>query len=166
MMNVLVREATLDDYEALCEIYSELDTLHRENHPELFIKPDDYARAREYIDEMIKGRDRALFVAIMDAIVVGFAECYILESSSFPVIKKREWVQLDGIAVKKEYHKNRIGSLLFQKVVQWAESRDINRIELKVYSFNRNAVEFYLKQGFKELNKTLYFEQWNNGSVV
>lgn len=157
-MNIRVREATINDYEALCEIYSELDTLHRENHPELFKKPDDYARAREYIDEIIEGQDRALFVAIMDSIVVGFAECYILKSSSFPVIKKREWVQLDGIAVRKEFQKNRIGSLLLKKVVEWAESRDINRIELKVYSFNRNAVEFYLKQGFKELSKTLYFE--------
>ncbi|WP_459930241.1 GNAT family N-acetyltransferase [Desulfosporosinus burensis] len=51
-------------------------------------------------------------------------------------MKKREWIQLDGIAVKGEYQNHNIGSLLLNKVVEWAKSKEINRIELKVYAFN------------------------------
>ncbi len=131
----------------------------RENHPELFAKPHDYARAREYISEIIGSQDQALRVATKDSMVVGFAECHILKSSSFPVFKKREWVQLDSIVVKKEYQENCVGTLLLEEVRKWAKSKNINRIGLNVYTFNKNAIEFYLKNGFKELSKKLYLEQ-------
>ncbi len=42
-MDIKISEAVIMDYEILCEIYAELDKHHRLNHPELFIKPDNYA---------------------------------------------------------------------------------------------------------------------------
>lgn len=155
-MEIKIREADINDYESLCEVYVELDELHRLNHPELFIKPEEFARAKEYIMESINNRNKALFVADVDSKVVGYAECDIHQSANFPVIKKREWIQLDGIAVKRAYQSYHIGSLLLKRVVEWAKSKDVNRIELKVYSFNSEAVNFYLKKGFKELSKALY----------
>jgi ribosomal protein S18 acetylase RimI-like enzyme len=155
-MDIKIREAVINDYEGLCEVYAELDEHHRLSHPELFIKPDDYARAKEYIAEAINDSNKALFVAVIDSKVVAFAESYIQKSSNFPVIKKREWVQLDNIAVKREYQNNHIGSLLLNKVVEWAKSKQVNRIELKVYFFNKGAIEFYSGKGFKDLNKTMY----------
>ena len=155
-MDINIREAVINDYESLCEVYAELDEHHRLSHPELFIKPDDYARAKEYISEAINDSNKALFVAVVNSKVVAFAESYIQKSSNFPVIKKREWVQLDNIAVKREYQNYHIGSLLLKRVVEWAKSKQINRIELKVYSFNNGAIEFYSGKGFKDLNKTMY----------
>lgn len=157
-MDIKIREAVINDYEILCEVYAELDKQHRLNHPELFIKPDDYARAKKYISENINDSNKALFVADVDSKVVGFAECYIQKSSNFPVIKKRKWIQLDNIAVKGEYQNYHVGSLLLKKVVEWAKSKQINRIELKVYSFNNNAIEFYSGKNFKDLNKTMYLD--------
>lgn len=155
-MNITIRNANIDDYEDLCLIYEELDELHRINHPELFIKPSDCARAKEYINEVINDNRKGLFVAETESKVVGFAECYTMNSSSFPVIKKREWTQLDNIAVKKGYENYHIGTLLLEKVLQWTKEKGINRIELKVYSFNTNAISFYSNKGFKDLNKTMY----------
>ena len=40
-MDIIIREAIIDDYEELCNVYTELDEYHRFNHPELFIKPED-----------------------------------------------------------------------------------------------------------------------------
>ena len=156
ILEIVTREAVINDYDSLCEIYVELDEQHRLNHPELFIKPEDYARAKDYISESMNDSNKALFVAEVNSKVVAFAEGYIQRSSNFPVIRKREWVQLDGIAVKREYQNQHIGSLLLKKVVEWAKSKEINRIELKVYSFNSSAEEFYLSHGFKELSKAMY----------
>lgn len=153
---VNIRNASIDDYEDLCVIYEELDEHHRVNHPELFIKPEDCARAKEYLLEIINDDNKALFVAELDSKIIGFAECYILKSSNFPVIKKREWVQLDNIAVKRNYQNYHIGSQLLSKVVDWTKNKEINRIELKVYSFNSNAYNFYSNNGFIDLNKTMY----------
>ena len=157
-MEIMIREAVINDYESLCEIYAELDKHHRLNHPELFIKPDDYARAKEYVLETINDDNKAIFVADVESKVVGFAECYIQESSIFPVNKKRRWVQLDNISVVREYQNHQLGSLLLKKVIEWAKIKEISRIELKVYSFNKNAIEFYLGKKFKDLNKTMYLD--------
>ncbi|WP_088228921.1 GNAT family N-acetyltransferase [Desulfosporosinus sp. FKB] len=157
-MDIKIREAEINDYEDLCEIYVELDEQHRLNHPELFKKPEDYGRAKEYISEIINDGNKTLFVAVVDSIVVAFAECCIQKSTDFPVIKKREWVQLDGIAVKKEYQNYQIGSLLLSKVIGWAKSKKIVRVELKVYSFNNSADKFYSRKGFKDLSKVMYLD--------
>ena len=157
-MDIKIREVVINDYEDLCDIYAELDERHRVNHPELFIKPEGYARAKEYISEIIEDNNKALFVAEIQSKIIGFSECYILKSSNFPVLKKREWIQLDNIAVKRDYQNCHVGSLLLNRVVQWAKAKEISRIELKVYSFNKNAIEFYLGKNFKELNKTMYID--------
>jgi diamine N-acetyltransferase len=155
-MNITIRNATIEDYEDLCLVYEELDELHRINHPELFIKPCDCARAKEYINEIINDDSKALFVAEVESKAVGFAECFTIKSSSFPVVKKREWIQLDNIAVKREYQNYNIGTLLLEKVLEWTKDKGINRVELKVYSFNASAINFYSNKGFKDLNKTMY----------
>jgi diamine N-acetyltransferase len=155
-MDISVRVADINDYEQLCLIYEELDAYHRNNHPELFIKPTDYARAKEYLSEIIQDSNKALFVAESESNIIGFAECYTHESSNFPVIKKRTWVQLDSIAVKKESQNSHVGSMLLDKVIEWTKNKGINRIELKAYSFNVNALNFYSNKGFKDLNKTMY----------
>ncbi|MDP4127558.1 MAG: GNAT family N-acetyltransferase [Bacillota bacterium] len=155
-MDIKIREAIINDYESLCEVYDELDKHHRLNHPELFIKPDVCARTKEYISETINDSNKKLFVADLDSKVIGIAECGIQESSYFPVFKKREWIQLDSIAVTEEYQNHHIGTLLLEKVIEWAKSKGINRIELKVYSFNKQADEFYSGKGFKDLSKAMY----------
>lgn len=157
-MEAVIRAAVINDHEGLCKVYEELDELHRTNHPELFIKADGYARAKEYISGIIEDSRKALFVALIDSRVVGFAECYIQQASSFPVVKEREWIQLDNIAVLQAYQTHHIGSLLFAKVREWAKARQIGRIELKVYSFNKNAITFYSQKGFKDLSQTMYLD--------
>jgi GNAT superfamily N-acetyltransferase len=157
-MDIKVRQATIRDYKELCEIYEELDELHRVNHPELFIKPEGYARTKDYILEIIQDINKTLFVAEIESRIIGLAECYVVESRNFPLLKKRKWIQLDNIVIRRNYQKQNIGTLLLKKVVEWAKSKKIKRIELKVYSFNSAAIDFYLKNGFKEFSKSMYLE--------
>lgn len=157
-MDILIRDAVPEDYKNLCELYLELDNQHRLNHPELFVLPEDYAGARDYLLENMTDKNKALLVAESNAGLVGFAECCLQTSANFPILKKREWIQLEGLAVKAGYQKCGIGSLLLAKVSEWAESKGVSRIELKVYTFNSQGEKFYLRHGFKELSKAMYLD--------
>ena len=157
-MNINIRKAIISDYEGLCEVYLELDEHHLANHPELFIKNTDCPRAINYITEALEDDNKSIFVAEGDSKIIGFAECNILKAANFPAFKNREWIQIDSLAVKKEYQNHHIGSMLLDKVIEWAKTKGIDRIELKVYSFNKSAVDFYFKNGFKELSKTMYVD--------
>jgi hypothetical protein len=43
-MDVIIRPATPDDDEAICEVLDEVDALHREALPHIFRKPDGHVR--------------------------------------------------------------------------------------------------------------------------
>lgn len=157
-MSVIIRKATMEDYMGLCTIYSELDEFHRESHPELFVQPQIPGRTREYIAELIQNDDALLLAAEKDHEIVGLLEGCITASSDFPANKKRRWVQIDSLAVQSGVRNCNIGSLLLENAKEWAKENSIERIELKVYSFNANAIRFYKGKGFSELSKTMFLD--------
>lgn len=153
-----IRKARIEDYFSLCSVYDELDSLHLQNHPELFKKPLISSRDESDIKNIIEDSNRELFVAEYNFEIIGFTECFIATSIDHPVIKERKWVQLDNIAVKSEYQNKKVGNLLLEKVKEWAKEKNINRIELTVYSFNTNTISFYEKKGFNEISKKMYLD--------
>lgn len=156
-MAVIIRKANMEDYDDLCRIYSELDEFHREMLPELFVEPSQPGRTKEYLTGLLSQDDRNLLVAETGDGVMGLAECRVMEPSDFPANRARKWVQVDSLAVREGYRNGRLGFLLMEKVKEWAKSKDIFRIELKVYSLNEGAVSFYHRSGFEDLSVTMYF---------
>ena len=54
------------------------------------------------------------------------------------------------MSVLKEYRNIGIGSELLKRTISWARRKGtLKRIELSVYSSNKNAISFYLKHGFE-----------------
>ncbi|WP_426711195.1 GNAT family N-acetyltransferase [Cetobacterium sp. SF1] len=157
-MGIIFREGKLSDCDKLIDLYEELDNLHLENHPEIFITPNFRGRPEPYIKAIIDNPERALIVAEKNSEIIGMAECCIKESSKFPLYKPMKWVQLDIIAVKKEYQSEHIGSALLKEVTDWAKEKEINRVQLTVFNFNERAMDFYEHKGFKTLNKTLFLD--------
>jgi diamine N-acetyltransferase len=88
-MNIHIREAEVLDFQQMLKIYKELDEMHRLEHPELFQEPDGDSRPLEYIRSQIEDEKKYLVVAELANKIMGFAECLIIESSNFPVLRKR-----------------------------------------------------------------------------
>jgi diamine N-acetyltransferase len=157
-MDIKIRKARITDFQQMIDIYKELDEIHRLEHPELFIEPEGEARPLEYIQKQIDDEGNFLVVAEIANHLVGFAECAVMESSTFPVIKKRKWVELNSLVVLKAYQGKGIGKRLLDRIVKWGIEKGINRIELKVFTFNSSAKDFYAKEGFIDLYNRMYIE--------
>ncbi|MBH0231474.1 GNAT family N-acetyltransferase [Halobacillus yeomjeoni] len=157
-MDITLREARLADYQNMLELYKELDDMHRMEYPELFIEPEGEVRPFEYIQKQIEEDDKYLVVAETADRIIGFAECAVMESSSFPVLRKRKWVELNSLVVRKGDQGMGTGKMLLDRVVMWSRERKINRIELQVYTFNSGALDFYKKKGFQNLHSRMYLD--------
>lgn len=157
-MNIETREAKVTDFHQMLKIYKELDDIHRLEYPEIFIEPEGDVRPLEYIQNQIEVDDKYLVLAELDNQIIGFAECVVMESSTFPVLKKRQWVELNSLVVLKEYQSKGVGKILFNCVTNWSRKKGINRIELKVFNFNSIAREFYSKAGFKTIYSKMYLD--------
>ena len=61
-METVIREATADDYEALCELFDEVDALHRDHLPHFFRRPTGPVRDQAYYQGLITDENTGLLL--------------------------------------------------------------------------------------------------------
>jgi GNAT superfamily N-acetyltransferase len=80
------------------------------------------------------------FVAELGETVVGLALYYYKYSTW-----KGRCLYLEDIIVSEKYRRHGIGSLLFDKVVDVANTQKVRRMEWQVLDWNESAIAFYKK---------------------
>jgi len=148
-MKTHIRKATANDYDNLCELLNEIDTLHLVNLPDIFQKPNGAAREEDYYLGLVADKNIGLFVAEMDEKLIGFVHVLVRDTPVFPVIIPQHYAVIDGIAVKSEFQNHGIGKMLMEKAQEWATTNSAVFIELNVYEFNKNAISFYERLGYQ-----------------
>ena len=154
-MTISVRKATTNDYDTLCELFDEIDTLHRDNLPHIFQKPRGSIREEEYYSGLIADESVALFVAEKGEKLVGFVHAVVRDTPAFPVFVPRRYAIVDGIVVKSGYQNHGIGRILMGKVQEWAIAKGAASIELNVYEFNETAISFYERLGYQTFSRKM-----------
>ena len=73
---MLIRQATMEDYAALCTVLDEADALHIEALPHIFRHPGDPARSRDYIASIVEDPNACFWVAETEGAIVGAGMAY------------------------------------------------------------------------------------------
>ncbi|MBX7237569.1 MAG: GNAT family N-acetyltransferase [Caldilineales bacterium] len=154
-MEVNVRRATAADYDRLCDLFAEIDALHRDHLPHLFQKPAGAALERDYFLALIDDEMIALFVAAVGEEVVGFAHSLLRVAPDLPLFVPRRYAVVDSIMVKSEFQHRGIGRTLMNSVQDWAIAEGVTAIELNVYEFNQTALSFYESLGYRTLSRKM-----------
>jgi ribosomal protein S18 acetylase RimI-like enzyme len=154
-MEVRVRKATNNDYNTLCELFDEIDALHRDNLPHVFQKPSGAAREQDYYFGLIADENVGFFVANTDENLVGFVHAVVRDTPAIPVLIPKRYAIVDSIVVKSGFQNQGIGSILIDKVQEWAIAKGATSIELNVYEFNETAISFYEKLGYRSLSRKM-----------
>ncbi len=154
-MTISVRKATQNDYNTLCQLFDEIDTLHRDNLPQMFQKPTGSVREQGYYSGLIADENVGLFVAEADGKLVGFVHTIVRDTPAFPVFVPRRYAVVDGIVVKSEFQNRGTGRMLMDKIQEWAIAKGATSIELNVYEFNETAISFYERLGYQTLSRKM-----------
>jgi len=149
-MEFKIRKAELEDYDALCRLFAQIDELHLQWYPDLFRHPDGPSRTRHEIGEMVISKYSQIFLAEADAKELGLVSFKIENYPDHRIVKKQTFILIDMIVVDKGYRCKGIGKALYEEVVNFAKEKSIDRIELKVYSKNTDAISFYKRLGFSD----------------
>ncbi len=147
-MQIVLRTATLEDYDVLYLLYAQLDQVHAEAIPEFFRSVEAPARSREYFTEIIANKDAALFVAEHEGILVGAIHCFIDGPPEIPFIVPRRFVLIADIVVDEHFRRRGVGQALLERVDQWAGEKGLAEVVLGVWEFNTSARSLYEKLGY------------------
>jgi GNAT superfamily N-acetyltransferase len=139
-MEVNIRKAVKEDCTRLLELVTELAIYEK--------APDDVTVTLEHFTESGFGKNPVwwAFVAELplspgeERSVVGFALYYIRYSTW-----KGQAMYLEDLIVTEPMRGNKIGKLLFDRLIEEAREKKFNRIIWQVLDWNEPAINFYKK---------------------
>jgi len=151
---VEIRRATLDDYDAVCAMFRELDSHHVELLPDKFRAFEGPVRTLERFSEKVSSSDAAFFVAVSQTTLIGFVDVQQDSNPPLPMFKAKTFAVVDNLFVVSEHRGTGTAHSLLEHAKVWAKERGLSSIQLKVYSANGVATRFYQKEGMIPLSTT------------
>jgi len=145
---IYVRQATMGDYDALVELFDELDEFHRLARPDIFRRFDGPARTRDQIEQWLAGPGSTLLVAEIDREVVGLAVLLTRPPPGFAGAVPLKVIELDNLVVRADRRSQRIGRQLLEATVAWTRGQGASHVAVAVHAFNRDARRFCENFGF------------------
>ena len=150
-MDVNIRLATLEDFKNIQKLNRKLFELEYVNFDDtLDIKWPLSENGSNYYKNAIS--NSYSIVAEVDDNVVGYFIGSFNTELDYNIIKQAE---LDNMYVEEKYRKLGIGKLLFKHFKEECKKKSITEIKVTASFKNRNAIEFYIKNGFEESEITL-----------
>jgi len=95
-----------------------------------------------------------IYFAQQDNEVIGYLKVNFGESQT--ELKDNKALEIERIYVLKDYHGKMIGQILYDKVLEVAQHRNVDYIWLGVWEENPKAINFYKKNGFVEFDKHIF----------
>ena len=154
-MDITVREATAEDYDALLLVFDQGDAYHRRALPHIFRKPDGPSRSRAYIDELLSDENATILVAECEGQIVGEVNIAIRQARDIPILVPRRYAAVDTLIVVEAFRRAGVGQSLMEHAHRWALDKGVAEVELSVWDFNDGAIAFYGHLGYKPTRHTM-----------
>lgn len=156
MENIEIRKATPNDIRPLQKIgrvtFSE--TFSAGNTKENVLKYLNEGFSEEKLTAELLDRNSEFYFALLNQKVIGYLK--LNSGKSQTEIKNDAAVEIERIYVLKEFHRKKVGQLLYDKAIQVAKTANADYVWLGVWEENHRAISFYKKNGFVEFDKHIF----------
>lgn len=152
-MNTIMRNAKFSDFNDVNNIMLELHNLHVKNRNDVF-KATDSPMKEEYFKDLLNNKDVKLFVIenLENSEIVGYSNLKLMNTPNIDIVVKSKYIYIDDFCIKQAYKRKGIGKKLFNFILEYAKEQCVDSVQLNVWSFNEDAIEFYKFMGMKERN--------------
>jgi diamine N-acetyltransferase len=154
-MTVSVRPATSRDFDGMGLLFTEVDQLHIENHPERFRSPGNPPRTSDYLEQVLGSPHQVFLVAEWGKVLCGLVHVAVYESPQIPLFVSRLNGVVSDLVVAREYRGRGVGRRLLAEAEYWARLQGATTLELWVYEFNEGARGFYEAVGYGTLSRMM-----------
>lgn len=124
------------------------------NQYRIFYKQEQNLQAcKTFIKRRLENNDSYIFVAVIDAQLVGFVQLY----SSFSSVAMEKLYILNDLFVLEDMRHKDIASKLMQRAEEFANNNQACRLVLETHKNNLAAQKLYIKRGWKKEFESFYF---------
>ncbi len=151
-----IRSVTIDDLDALVDIYLAGATRHAEIDPDAFRVPDRAdcaARLRGRIESL--GDTSAYVAAVVDGQLAGSATADVADLPHPGAMARPIRSAVLGIAVLEGWRGQGLGHRLIGYLEAWAAERGVERMTLEVSEGNDGAIRLYHELGYADTGREM-----------
>ena len=149
-----IRRASESDLAGVHELLSQVLAVHAEGRPDLFREG-----TRKYTDDellaIFADDSRPVFVAVEGDVVLGHAFCEVQDFRGSNNMQPILSIYIDDICVDEKCRGRRVGTALYQHVLDYARELGCYNVTLNVWTCNPGAQRFYDAMGMTPLKTCL-----------
>lgn len=150
-----IRFATNKDLKEIKDLLLQVNNVHAEGRPDIFIK-DKTKFTDEEIIALLKDKNNIIFAyADENDKLVGYAFCHEKEQENSNNMVPVKTLYIFDLCVEEKHRHQHIGQTLLKHVEKWAKENAFYNIELNVWECNPSAKAFYQRMGLSALKTTL-----------
>ncbi len=98
--------------------------------------------------------DARFYFAALDGEVIGYLKLNFGPAQT--ELQDNNALEIERIYVKKSFHGQKVGQLLYEKAIQVAREAGVQYVWLGVWENNKRALQFYQKNGFVVFDTHLF----------
>jgi len=144
---LIIRSATVEDIDAINELFFELDTGAINMQPEHFQRS---TRSNDYLLGLIQDGKSDFLLVVLDEKIIGFSLLFEKETANISLLVPCKYAYIQDFVVTEKCRNKGIGSKLMDESKQWAKNRHMDYLRLSVMPDNKNAQRFYIRHGLME----------------
>lgn len=151
-----IRIATLDDYDALTMLEAEVQAVHVEGAPHLYIPDGVYSRAS--YAELFATPGNVIVLALEGEQAVGYLHYEVKTRPASEFTYGSKTLHIHALSVKATERRKGYGEALMDYALARAVEHEVDRVTLDVGAFNASAIKFYEKLGFRAQQVRMAYE--------
>jgi ribosomal protein S18 acetylase RimI-like enzyme len=139
-------------------LWKEFMDFHKNIDPRFPVREDAHIGFEKHLRGLMATEDTLALVALDESRVAGFSVSQVDRYA--PIWVEREMYGfIDTMAVSSGHRRQGIGEQMLARILEWFESRGIDRVELSVSARNEVGYSFWRKHGFRDFMHRLYLQR-------
>jgi ribosomal protein S18 acetylase RimI-like enzyme len=148
MERIEIKRVTQSDIAQLQEVGKQtfLETFSGGNTEENMTQYLAESFAEDKLNDELINPNSEFYFAKGGANIVGYLKVNFGQSQT--ELQDDKSVEIERIYVLKDFHRRKVGQLLYEKAIEIARQKNVNYVWLGVWEENQRAIDFYKKNGF------------------
>lgn len=151
-----IRKATSEDGLLLSDLCRDVQSLHSQNHADIFKMPQSADFAISFFDEMLGDPAVSIFIVEENGDAIGYILCKLIERPENPFTFALRYLIIDQISIRPAAQGRGAGAALMAQADVLAKELGVRKIQLDSWDFNIKAHAFFEHLGFQKFNYRLW----------